>query len=159
MFILDLKLIQGCIFKITASVQWRKKKMLTFKQICFQLWWCHALDSKDHMKVWTANLLHPIQVPSPQAHKQPSQLPMAKGNCLRYCHRRENHQQQIFAADHLFAIRYEPFPILLNKIFSFIQMFTLLKKHSSPDYFTWSTSFPFILDFNTLRWSDRYCRF
>ena len=82
---------------------------------------------------------------------QPSQLLMAKGNCLRYCQRRENHWQQIFAVDHLFTIRYEPFSILLNKIFSFIQMFTLLKKHSSPDYFTLSISFPFILDFNALR--------
>ena len=44
---------------------------------------------------------------------QPSQLLTAKGNCLRYCHRRENHRQQIFDVDHLFTIRYEPFPILL----------------------------------------------
>ena len=92
-------------------------------------------------------------------HLQPSQLPTAKGNCLRYCHQRENHRQQIFAVDHLFTIRYEPLSILLNKIFSFIQTFTLLRKHSSPDYFTWSISFPFILDFNTLRWSERYCQF
>ena len=35
---------------------------------------------------------------------QPSQLPMAKGNCLRYCHQRENHQQQIFAVDLQFAM-------------------------------------------------------
>ena len=42
------------------------------------------------------------------------------------------------AIDHLFTIRYEPYSILLNKIFSFIQMFTLLRKHSSPDYFTLS---------------------
>ena len=67
---------------------------------------------------------------------QPSQLPTAEGNCLRYCHRRENHQQQIFAVGHLFTIHYEPVSILLNKIFSFKQMFTLLRKHSSPDYFT-----------------------
>ena len=67
---------------------------------------------------------------------QPSRLPTAKGNCLQYCHQRENHRQQIFAVDHLFTIRYEAFSILLNKIFSFLQMFTLLRKHSSPDYFT-----------------------
>ena len=90
---------------------------------------------------------------------QPSQLPTAKGNCLWYCHRRENHRQQIFAVDHLFTIRYEPFSILLNKIFTFIQMFTLLRKHSSPDYVTWSINFPFILDINTLRWSDQYWQF
>ena len=59
--------------------------------------------------------------------EQPLQLPMAKGNCLRYCHQRENHRQQIFAVDHLFTIRYEPFSILLNNIFSFIQTFTLLR--------------------------------
>ena len=57
---------------------------------------------------------------------QPSQLPTGKGNCLRYCHRRENHRQQIFAVDHLFTIQYEPSSILL-KIFSFIPMFTLLR--------------------------------
>ena len=67
---------------------------------------------------------------------QPSQLLTAKGNCLRYCHRRENNRRQIFAVDHLFTICYETFSILLNKIFSFIQMFTFLRKHSSPDYFT-----------------------
>ena len=55
--------------------------------------------------------------------QQPSQLLMAKGNCLQYCHQRENHRQQIFAVDHLFTISYEPFSILLNKIFSFTQMF------------------------------------
>ena len=77
---------------------------------------------------------------------QPSQLLTAKGNCLQYCHWRENHPQQIFAINHLFTICDEPFSILLNKIFFFIQMFTLLRKHSSPDYFTWSISFPFILD-------------
>ena len=68
-----------------------------------------------------------------KVHIQTSQLPTAKGNCLRYCHRRENHRQQII---YLFTIRCEPFSILLNKIFSFIQMFTLLRKHSSRDYFT-----------------------
>ena len=48
------------------------------------------------------------------------------------------------------------FLYLLNKIFSFIQMFTLLRKDSSPDYFTQSISFPFILGFNMLRWSKQY---
>ena len=67
---------------------------------------------------------------------QLSQLPTAEGNCLRYCHRRKNHRQQIFAVYHLFTIRYEPFSILLNQIFSFIQMFILLRKHSSLDHFT-----------------------
>ena len=71
-----------------------------------------------------------------KVHSQPSQLPTAKDNCLRYRHRRENNRQQIFAVDHLFTIRYEPFSVLLNKIISFIQMLTLLRKHSSPDYFT-----------------------
>ena len=45
---------------------------------------------------------------------QLSQLPTAKGNCLRYCHRRENHRQQIFAVYHLFTIRYEPFSIFVK---------------------------------------------
>ena len=48
------------------------------------------------------------------------------------------------------------FLYLLNKIFSFIQMFTLLRKDSSPDYFTQSISFPFILGFSMLRWSKQY---
>ena len=58
-----------------------------------------------------------------------------------------------------FTICYEPFSDLLKNIFSFTQMFTFLRRHSSTDSFTWSISFPFILHFNTLRWSERYCRF
>ena len=64
----------------------------------------------------------PIHFNGPQ--QQPSQLPMAKGNCFWYCHRRENHRQQIFAVDHLFTIRYEPFSILLNtNVYSFKKTF------------------------------------
>ena len=48
---------------------------------------------------------------------QSSQILMAKGNCFRYCHRRENHLQQIFAVNHLFTICCEPLSIFLNKIF------------------------------------------
>ena len=84
---------------------------------------------------------------------------MAKGNCLWYCLQRAYHQQQIFAVNHLFTDRHEPFSVLLNKIFSFTEMFTLLRKHSSPNYFTWSISFRFILDFNMLWWSERHCQF
>ena len=89
---------------------------------------------------------------------QPSQLPTAKGNCLRYCHQRENHRQQIFAVN-----IYLQFAMNLP-LFCWIRSFLsykclLLRKHSTPDYFTWSISFPFILDFNTLWWSEQYCRF
>ena len=56
--------------------------------------------------------------------RQPSQSPTAKGSYLRYCHQRENHRQQIFAVDHLFTIRYEPFSILLNtNVYSFKKTF------------------------------------
>ena len=124
--------------------------------LCFRLALLHSVtyffSSVDH-------LLHRYIQFLILFHLQPSQLPTAKGNYLRYCHQRENHWQQTFAIDHLFTIHYEPFSVLLNKIFSFIQMFTLSRKDSSPDYFTWSISFPFILDFNTLQWSEWYCRF
>ena len=67
-------------------------------------------------------------------------------------------KEKIICSKFLPPIIYLQFAMNLS-LFCWIQMFTLLRKHSSPDYFTWSISFPFILDFITLRWSEQYCQF
>ena len=54
-------------------------------------------------------------------------------------------EEKIIGSKFLPSIIYLQFAMNLS-LFCWIQMFTLLRKHSSPDYFTWSISFPFILD-------------